>query len=128
MRHASIRDDIGRMVKIVLFHLGTQYVVQVKGLSTLEPFGIVGIDRKAWWRMHLLMNPLRTGTNVRERATLVKGPAIDMISVMQLIEDSEPVVQVRVSPVRLGNCVHQLAGVRFKERFVRGHSLGSQCI
>ena len=93
------------MVKIVLFPLGTQYMVQIKGLSTLEPFGIVGIDQEAWWHMYLLMNPLRISANVRERAMLVKGPAIDVVSVMQLIEDLEPIVQVWVLPVGSGNCI-----------------------
>ena len=116
------------MVKIVLFTLWTQYMVQIKGLSTLEPFGIVGIDREAWWCMNLLMNPLRISTNVRERATLVKGPAIDVVSVMQLIEDLKPIVQVWVSPVGSGDCIRHLVGVWVKERLIRRHPLGSQCI
>ena len=113
------------MVKIVLFTLWTQYVVQIKGLSTLEPFGIVGIDQEAWWCMYLLMNPLRISVNVREHAMLVKRPAIDVVSVMQLIEDLEPIVQVWVSPVRSGNCIRHLMGVRVKDRFIRGHPLRS---
>ena len=113
------------MVKIILFPLGTQYMVQIKGLSTLKPFGIVGIDREAWWHMYLLMNPLRISVNVRERATLVKGPAIDVVSVMQLIKDLEPIVQVWVSPVGSGNYIYHLMGVQVKDRFIRGHPLGS---
>ena len=116
------------MVKIILFPLGTQYVIQIKGLSTLKPFGIVGIDQEAWWRMYLLMNPLRISANVRECAMLVKEPAIDVVSVMQLIEDLKPIVQVWVSPVGSGDCIRHLVGVWVKERLIRRHPLGSQCI
>ena len=64
----------------------------IKCLSSLKPFGVVGVDRKACGCMYLLMNLLGPRTNVRKRAALVKRPAIDMISVMQLVKDLEPVV------------------------------------
>ena len=64
----------------------------VKCLSTLEPFGVVDVDRKASRHMCLLMDFLGPDSNVRKRAALVERPAIDMVSVMQLVKDLEPVV------------------------------------
>ncbi len=54
----------------------------VKRLSAFKPFGVVGIDWEACWRMNLLMNLLGPCTNMRECATLVEGPAVDVVSVM----------------------------------------------
>ncbi|KAH9011679.1 hypothetical protein EDB84DRAFT_1445021 [Lactarius hengduanensis] len=64
----------------------------VKCFSTLKPSGVISIDRKACRHMHLLMNFLGPNTNVRKRAALVKRPAINMVSMMQLVKDLEPVV------------------------------------
>ena len=54
----------------------------IKCLSSLKPFGVVGVDQKACGHMYLLMNLLGPRTNVRKCTTLVKRPAIDMILVM----------------------------------------------
>jgi hypothetical protein len=115
------------MVEIVFLRLGTQHVFQVKSLSSIEPFGVVGVDRKAAWRTHLFMNLLGPYTNVRECATLVEGPAIDVVSVMQLIKYLQPIMHVGVSPIRFDNCISQLTRVRINKRFVRGHPIGSHC-
>jgi hypothetical protein len=38
----------------LLFPLGTQYMVRIKGLPALDTFGvIIGVDREATWRMRL---------------------------------------------------------------------------
>ena len=55
---------------------------QVKRFSVFEPCGVVGIDREALWCMRLFMNFLGPKMNMRKCTTLVKGPAIDMVSVM----------------------------------------------
>lgn len=70
------------MVEIILFRFGTQHVFHVKWLSAFKPFGVIGIDWEACWRMNLLMNLLGPCTNMRERTTLVEGPAVDVVSVM----------------------------------------------
>ncbi len=70
----------------------TQHVSHIKCFSPLKPSGVVGVDRKACRHLHLLMNFLGPDTNVRKHAALVKRPAIDMVSVMQLVKDPEPVV------------------------------------
>lgn len=46
--------------------------------------------------------------NVSECAMLVKGPAFDVTLMMQLIKDLEPVMQVRVSPLRFSNHICSL--------------------
>ncbi len=64
----------------------------IKCFLPLKPSGVIGIDWKACWHLHLLMNFLGPDMNVRKHAALVKRPAIDMVSVMQLVKDLEPVV------------------------------------
>ena len=100
----------------------------IKGLLTFEPPGIICIDWEVWRGVYCIMNLLRAGTNVSEGTTFVKRPAINMISVMQLVKNFEPVVQVRVSPAWLYNSVCRLARMRIKGRLVRGHSINSQRI
>lgn len=82
LRDVNLRSHIRRVVEVVLLHLGTQHVFQVKRFSTFKPCGVVGIDREACWCMRLFMNLLGPKTNMRKCTTLVKGPAIDMVPVM----------------------------------------------
>ena len=128
-RRANLRKYIRRMAEIVLsFHLGTQQMIQIKGFPALNPLGVISVDREACWRMRLLVHLLRPNANVRERTTLVKGPAFYMTSMMQLIEDPEPVMQVRVSPLGFGNRKCSLVCVWINSRFIRRHPISSQCI
>jgi hypothetical protein len=52
-------------------------------------------------------------------AMLVEGPAIDVVSVVQLIKFLQPIMHVGVSPIQFDNCISQLARVRINKRFVR---------
>lgn len=88
----DVRNHIRRMGEHICHHIRTQHVFHIKRLSTLKPLGVVGVDRKACRHTCLLMNPLRPDTNVRKRAALVKSPAVDVVSVMQLVKDLEPVM------------------------------------
>jgi hypothetical protein len=116
------------MHEVVFLRLGTQHVIQIKRLLALKPSAVVGVDREGWWGMWLFMNYSGPSAKVRECSTLIKGPAIDVISMMQLVKILEPVVEVMVSPLRFGNHIHRLVCVRVNERFVRGHPIGSQGI
>ena len=100
----------------------------IKGLPTFEPPGIICIDWEIWQGVSCLTNLLRASSNVSEGTTFVKSPAIDMISVMQLVKNFEPVVQVRVPPAWLHNSVRRLPRMRIKGRLIRGHSVNSQRI
>jgi hypothetical protein len=57
----------------------------IKFLSTFEPSGVIGVDRKACQHMYLLMNFLGPDPNVRKCTVLVKKPTIDVVSLMQLV-------------------------------------------
>ena len=110
----NIRDDIGRMIESIRHRFGTQYVSHIKGLPAFEPLGVICIDWETWWGMDRLMNLLRARTHVSECATFVESPAINMISVMQLIEYFEPIVQVRMSPAGFDNSVCWLTCLTIK--------------
>ena len=128
-RCTNLCKYIRRMNEIVLlFPLGTQYVIQIKGLPALNPSGVIGVDREACWHMRLQVHLLRPSTNVREGATLVKRPAFDVTSMMQLIKDLEPVMQVRVSPLGFCNHICSLMCVWINKRFICRHPIISQCI
>jgi hypothetical protein len=73
--------------------------------------------------MRIFVYLLGPNTYVCNCSTLVIGPAIEVTTVMELIENSEPVVQIRVSPVRLDNCISHLIGTWIDIRFIRGHSI-----
>ena len=88
----NIRNDIRRMIKNVRPFFGAQHMPHIKGLPTFEPPGIICIDWEIWWGVSCLTNLLRASSNVSKGATFVKSPAIDMISVMQLVKNFEPVV------------------------------------
>ena len=113
-----VRNHVRRMGESIWFPRRAQHLIHVEWLSTLKPSGIIGIYRKAFWYMYIFMNSLGPDANVRKRATLVKGPAIDVISIMYLVEDLEPVVQVGVSPVRLDNCICDLLHIAINSRFI----------
>ena len=83
-------------------------MIQIKGLPALNPLGVISADREACWRMRLQVHLLRPSANVSKCATLVKGPAFNVTSMMQLIENPEPVMQVRVSPLGFGNRICSL--------------------
>ncbi len=114
MIRENIRNDIRRMIKNIRAFFGAQHVSYIKGLSAFEPLGVICIDWETWWGVYCLMNLVRASTYVSERATFVKRPAIDMISVMQLVENSEPIMQVRMSPAWLYNSVCWLTCMRIK--------------
>jgi hypothetical protein len=126
--HKYSRNLLKRMQEVVFLRLGTQHVIQIQRLLTLKPSAVVGIHREGWWGMWLAMNYSGPSANVRECSTPIKGPAIDVISMMQLVKILEPVVEIRMSPLRFGNHIHRLMCVLIYERFVRGHPIGSQCI
>ena len=88
----NLRKDIRRMVKDVGPFFRAQHMPHIKGLPTFEPPGIIRIDWEIWRGVSCLTNLLRASSNVSECATFVKSPAIDMISVMQLVKNFEPVV------------------------------------
>ncbi len=94
----NIRNDLRRVVKNIRVFFGTQHVSHIKCLSAFKPLGVICIDWKMWWGMDCLMNLLRASMYVSESATFVKRPAMNMISVMQLVENFKPIVQVRMSP------------------------------
>jgi hypothetical protein len=102
------------MVKNVGPFFGAQDMPHIKGLPTFESLGIICIGWETWWGVYCLTNLLRASTNVSEGATFVERPAVNMILVMQLIKNFEPVVQVRVSPAWLHNSVCLLIRIRIK--------------
>ena len=67
-----------------------------------------------WWSVDHLMNPLRARMHVSECATFVESPAINMISVMQLVEYFEPIVHVVMSPAGLDSGVCWLTCLTIK--------------
>ena len=77
-----VRNHVRRMGESIWFPRRAQHLINIEWLSTLKPSGIIGVYRKAFWYMYIFMNSLGPDVNVRKRATLVKGPAIDVISVM----------------------------------------------
>ncbi len=123
----NLHKQIGRMNKIILlFHLWIQHMIQIKGLPALNPFRVIGVDQKTYWHMWLWVLFLRSSMKVRKSATLVKGPAFNMTSMMELIKDLEPVLQVRVSPLGFGDCICSLMCVWVNKRFIHRHPIISQ--
>ena len=77
-----IRNHVRRMGESIWFPRRAQHLINIEWLSTLKPSGIIGVYRKAFCYMYIFMNSLGPDVNVRKRTMLVKGPAIDVISVM----------------------------------------------
>jgi hypothetical protein len=100
-------------------------MLYIKCLPAFKPQWLVPVDWEARGHMRLLVNPLGTNTNVGKCSTVILGPVIDVSMVVQLIEDFEPIVQIKMSPVRLDHGVSWLVGGLINIRFVRGHSFGS---
>lgn len=96
----------------------------IKSLPAFKPQWIVCIEWEVRGRMSLPVNSLGPNTSVGKCSTLILGPAIDVSTVVQVIKDFKPIVQIRVSPVRLDHSVHWLIGGLVNIRFVRGHSFG----
>ena len=60
-----------------------------------------------------------------ERPTPVVGPPIKVAVVVELIKNSKPTVQIRVSPVRLDNRIPSLVGSWIHIRFIGRHSINA---
>jgi len=61
-------------------------------------------------------------------AALVSRPAINVISVVQLVKNLEPIMQQRMSPAGLDDCIGDSVCVSINGRLIGGHSIHSQCI
>ena len=99
-------------------------MLYIKSLPSFKPQWVVRIEREVRGRMRLLVNPLGPNTSVGKCSTLILRPAIDVGTVVQVIKDFKPIVQIRVSPVWLDHSVDRLVGGSVYIRFVRGHSFG----
>ena len=86
----------------------------IKGLPAFEPLRVICIDWETWRGVYRLTNLLRASTDVSECAMFVKRPTMNMVSVVQLVKNFEPIVQVTVSPAWFDNSVCWLACVRIK--------------
>jgi hypothetical protein len=75
--------------------------------------------------MDCFVNLVGAYTDVSKCAALVSRPAIDMISVVQLVKNLEPIFQQRVSPAGLDDCVCDSVCVSVNIRLVGGHSIHS---
>ncbi len=102
----------------------------IKGLSAFKPLGVIGIDWETWmWRcVYCLMNLVGASTDMSKCAVLVSRPAINVISVVQLVKNVEPIMQQRMSPAGLDDCIVNLVCVSINGRLIGGHSIHSQCI
>jgi hypothetical protein len=99
-------------------------MLYIKSLPAFEPQWVVRIEWEVRGRMCLLVNPPGPNTSVGKCSTLILQPAIDVGAVMQVIKDFKPIMQIRVSPVRLDHSVDRLVGGSVNIRFVRGHPFG----
>lgn len=100
----------------------------VEGLPAIEPLGIIGVDWETRRGMYCLMDFLGTSTNVSKCAALVHRPAVDMSSVVQLIKNLQPIVQIGMSPAWLDDGVCRSIRVRIYVRLIRRHSIHPQRI
>ena len=75
--------------------------------------------------MDCFVNLVGAYTDVSERAAFVSRPAIDVISVVQLVKNLEPIVQRRVSPAGFDDCVRDSVCVNVNSRLIGGHSIHS---
>ncbi len=74
----------------------------------MEPVGVIGVDWETWRGILRLTNLLRAGAYVREHATFVENEGINVIPVMQIIKNFEPMVDVRMPPAWFDECIHDL--------------------
>jgi hypothetical protein len=116
------------MVKGIWYFFGAQHVPHIEGLPAIEPLGIIGVDWETRRSMYCLMDFLGTSTNVSKCTALVHRPAVDVFSLVQLIKNLQPIVQIGMSPAWFDDGVRRPIRVRIYVRLIRGHSIRPQRI